>query len=370
MKYMELDTPALIIDKNIMMDNIKFMQEYADRNNVSLRPHTKTHKSPKLAILQEQMGARGITVAKVGEAEIMAENGIKDIFIANEIVGDIKLKRIAKLMEEGINISFGLDSIEQANMVEKIFNEKKLKAKILIEIEVGENRSGVIEKDYFKKLLTHIKENCPHIYFEGIFSHDGNSYTSKDVKECEEIHIASQKRTLEFAEIAKELNMKANTVSIGSTPSLMHNFSILSGVTELRPGTYILMDASQANACQSHKRCAATILATVMSKPTDERIILDVGAKGITMQTRSKGICAVNGMGYIKQFPDAVIYDVYDEHAIIYNKDMSSKVNIGDKVEIVPVHICPVMNLHEKAYMVDNGEIIEEISILCRGKLQ
>lgn len=370
MNYMELDTPAIIIDKNIMMNNIKFMQDYANKNNVSLRPHTKTHKTPKLAILQEQMGAKGITVAKVGEAEVMAENGLKDIFIANEIVGDIKLKRIGNLMNKNIDISFGLDSIEQANMIEKNFKEMNLKAKVLIEIEVGENRSGVIEKEYFRKLLEHLKKSCQHIYFEGIFSHDGNSYTASNLEECKEIHINAQKRTLEFAKIAEELNMKAHTVSIGSTPSLMHDFEILSGVTELRPGTYILMDASQGNAYQSQEVCAASVLATVISKPTDERIILDVGAKGITMQTRNKGICAVNGMGYIKQFPKAVIYDVYDEHAIIYNKDMHDKVSIGDKVEIIPVHICPVMNLHEKAYIVSNGEIVEEVPILCKGKLQ
>ena len=370
MKYMELDTPAMLIDREIMMDNIRFMQDYADRNHVALRPHTKTHKIPELARLQEEAGAKGITVAKVGEAEVMAENGLKDIFIANEIVGDLKLQRIRRLMEKGISLSFGLDSIEQADMIERNFKDSQEPAHVLVEIEVGENRSGVIEKDDFKQLLKHVKEHCPHIHFKGIFSHDGSSYNAEDLEACKKIDLDAQKRTLEFADIAREMGLPPETVSIGSTPSLMHDFPILPGVTELRPGTYILMDASQGNAYGSQERCAATVLATVMSKPTPERVILDVGAKGITMQTRNQGICAVKGMGNIKQFPGTTVYDVYDEHAIIYSKDMHDHVKIGDKVEIVPIHICPVMNLHEKAYLVSDGEVVKEMPVLCRGKLQ
>lgn len=370
MKYMELDTPAMLIDRDIMMDNIRFMQEYANRNHVALRPHTKTHKIPKLALLQEKEGASGITVAKVGEAEVMAANGLRDIFIANEIVGDIKLQRIRRLTEQGIQISFGLDSIPQAQMIERNFADSVEPAQVLVEIEVGENRSGVIEMKDFKRLLLYVKSNCPHVHFKGVFSHDGNSYNMPDLNACLENDLKAQRRTLDFAHAAEEIGMTAETVSIGSTPSLMHDFPVLPGVTELRPGTYILMDVSQGNAYGSQKRCAATVLATVMSKPTPERVILDVGAKGITMQTRTQGICAVKGMGNIKQFPGTVIDDVYDEHAIIYSKDMHDHVEIGDKVEIVPVHICPVMNLHEKAYLVSGGEVIEELPVLCRGKLQ
>lgn len=167
MNYMELDTPAMLIDREIMMDNIRFMQKYADRNHVALRPHTKTHKTPELALLQEKEGAKGITVAKVGEAEVMAENGLRDIFIANEIVGDQKLQRIRRLMERGIKVSFGLDSIAQARMIQKNFADAKEPAVVLVEIEVGENRSGVIEKEEFRKLLLFVKENCPDIHFKG-----------------------------------------------------------------------------------------------------------------------------------------------------------------------------------------------------------
>jgi len=160
------------------------------------------------------------------------------------------------------------------------------------------------------------------------------------------------------------------TVSIGSTPSMMHDFPILDGVTEIRPGTYIFMDASQGNAYGSFERNAATVLTTVISLPTPERVITDVGAKGLTAQTRNKGFTATKGLGLIKGWPGVSIHAVYDEHAIIYDKEFHDSIRVGDKVEIIPNHICPVVNLHETAYIVSGGEVIDEIPVDCRGKLK
>jgi D-serine deaminase-like pyridoxal phosphate-dependent protein len=368
MKVMHLDTPALLIDLDIATQNCIRMQEYANNQNVTLRPHTKTHKMPYLAHKQLEIGAKGIAVAKVGEAEVMAKSGISDIFIANEIVGEQKLKRIMQL-NETINISFGIDSIAQVKMVESVFSNSKSAANVLIEIEVGEERSGVVTKETFKELLLHLKK-CKHIHLKGIFSHDGHSYGAKNLEELKQIHFESQNRTLEFFDIAISMGFNIETVSIGSTPSLMHAFDILDGITEIRPGTYIFMDASQANAFGSKDRCAATVLATVMSKPTAERVILDVGAKGLTAQTRTKGLCATKGLGLIKGFDDISIFDVYDEHAIIYSKTFSESVEIGDKVEIIPNHICPVVNLHETACLIQGSIVVDEITVECRGKLK
>ena len=368
MDYMELDTPALIIDEEKLLENIHYMQDYADRNHVTLRPHTKTHKMPYLAKLQEENGAKGIAVAKVGEAEVMAANGLKDIFIANEIVGRPKLMRIRELAKS-IDISFGIDSIPQVEMIEEIFEGASKKAQVLVEIEVGEERSGIIEERDFVDLVNYI-ESCRNVHLKGIFSHDGHSYGAKDIEHCRELYNESQRRTLRFAELAKELGCSLETVSIGSTPSSMFDFGIMEGITELRIGTYALMDASQGNAIGTHDRCAATVLTTVISRPTDERVITDVGAKGITAQTRTKGICATKGLGAIKGYDDVYIHAVYDEHAIIYNKKLRKKIKVGDKLEIIPNHICPVCNLYETAYLVSQGKVIEEIPVSCRGKLR
>ncbi|MDW7671954.1 MAG: D-TA family PLP-dependent enzyme [Bacillota bacterium] len=368
MKYDQLDTPSLLIDREILTDNLKFMQAYADRSHVALRPHTKTHKMPHIANMQLEMGAKGITVAKIGEAEVMAENGINDIFIANEIIGDQKFQRIVRLSET-IDVSFGVDTPCQVEAAERIFAAAGKNAQVLIEIEVGEKRSGIIEETDFIQLLEAIKSS-PHVHFKGLFSHDGHSYSAASIEECCRISMEAQRRTLHFAEIAREQGMNPEVVSIGSTPPQMNQCQILPGITEIRPGTYALMDASQGNAIGSHQRCAATVLASVISRPTSERVILDVGAKGITKQERTAGICAVQGKGLIVEYPGVFIHDVYDEHAIIYHQDFREKVKVGEKVRIIPVHICPVCNLYDSAVLVSGEEVIEEIPILCRGKLQ
>lgn len=368
MKLFELDTPSLIIDKNIMLSNIKFMQEIANRNKIKLRPHTKTHKMPKIAKIQINHGACGIAVAKIGEAEVMASNKIDDIFIANEIIGETKFKRLAILAKTN-NISFGIDNIEQIQQAQKVFEKYNTFANVLIEIEVGENRSGVIEREHFIQLLNEIKKN-KNIKFKGIFSHDGNSYNAQSIDQCISIAIEAQKRTLDFASIAQKNNMKCEVVSYGSTPTLFNQAPIIEGITEIRPGTYIFMDASQANAINDISHCAVKVLSSIISKPTKERVILDVGAKGLTMQRRNQGICSTQGNGTIYNFKNTYIDKVFDEHAIINNEKFSNNVDVGDKVLIIPVHVCPVCNLYEKAYLIEGDNIVDEIEVSCRAKLQ
>ena len=368
MNLYELDTPSLLFDREIMLKNLRRMQSYAAAHGVALRPHTKTHKTPALAKLQVQMGAAGIAVAKVGEAEVMAENGLGDIFIANEIVGRQKLERIARL-QTSAKISFGVDSPCQIEEAEAVFAVHGLTAEVLIEIEVGENRSGIIRTADFLELLETLR-SCPHVHLKGVFSHDGNSYDASTQEAAREGSVMAQRRTLDFAMLAERSGFPLETVSIGSTPSQANGADILPGVTEIRPGTYILMDASQGHAVGDMTCCAATVLATVMSRPTEERVILDVGAKGLTMQSRSTGICATPGLGTILEYPDVHIRAVYDEHAIVYDQDFHDAVQIGDKVRIIPVHICPVCNLYDRAYLVSGGEVVEELPILCRGRLQ
>lgn len=367
MKILELDTPALLIDREILKKNLHWMQDYAGRNDVALRPHAKTHKMPKVAQLQLQLGAAGIAVAKVGEAEIMASNGICDIFIANQIAGTRKLQRILKLMDQAL-ISFGVDSPEHIAECASVFAGTGHRARILIEIEVGENRSGIIHETDYVELLKAIKAT-PEVEFLGIYSHDGNSYEAPDLAACHTIAHTAQERTLRFSRLAEAQGMPCRVVSYGSTPTLMNAVTLLEGITEIRPGTYALMDASQANAIGTLEHCAATVLATVISRPTPERVILDVGAKGLTMQSRTKGICATPGLGTLLDYPGVYIDEVFDEHAIIYSQSFRDAVKIGDKVRILPVHICPVCNLYDTAWLVDGGSVIEELAVSARGKL-
>lgn len=368
MKIAELDTPTLMIDKDILTSNLKRMQDYADAQNVNLRPHTKTHKMPAIAKMQKELGAVGIAVAKIGEAEVMQANGIQDIFIANEVVGKCKVNRIADL-DKVCSISFGIDSIYEIHEAEEVFGSRNQTANVLIEVEVGEQRCGVNSDEDCLILLNELKK-CAHVNLIGFFGHDGNSYNVADLHACEEISSGAQKKLVHFAELARVEGFDIKVVSYGSTPPLVHQVKIENGITEIRPGTYALMDVSQGNAQGTLSMCAASVLASVLSKPTPERVILDVGAKGITMQERTVGICNSNGKGHIKGFPNVNIQRIFDEHAIINDVAFHDAVNVGDKIEIIPVHICPVCNLYNTAALISNGEIIDTLEIACRGKLQ
>ena len=240
---------------------------------------------------------------------------------------------------------------------------------VLVEIEVGENRSGIIEEADFLALLDTIRA-CPHVPFGGIFSHDGNSYSAPDLEVLRALSEGAQRRTLHFAELAAQHGLPCRTVSYGATPTFVNHVNILPGITELRPGTYALMDASQGHAIGTLDRCAATVLATVISRPTAERTILDVGAKGLTMQSRTEGICATPGKGTLYDRPETHIEKVFDEHAIVSDPAFRDSVAVGDKVRIIPVHICPVCNLYDRAYLISGGEVVQELTIAARGKLQ
>ncbi|WP_424237539.1 D-TA family PLP-dependent enzyme [Bhargavaea ginsengi] len=367
MNVKELDTPALLIDQEILLENIRSMQAYAEANGVKLRPHTKTHKMPYVARLQEEAGASGITVAKTGEAEVMAARGLNNIFIANQVVGKTKLVRIRKLAETA-DVSFGVDSPVQIRQIEEVFSGAQKPAQVLVEIEVGEKRSGVIEERDFRVLLEEIRRS-EHVRFRGVFSHDGHTYKAENAEQCRELFEEASGRTLRFAGIAREEGVEPETVSIGSTPPFLLGFDIPEGITEIRPGTYVFMDASQSNVLGHYGRCAATILTTIISKPTRERVITDVGAKGITAQTRNTGITTTKGLGKIKEFDGVYLDGVFDEHAIIYNENFSRQVEIGDKVRIIPNHICPVCNLHERAWLISGDEVVDEIPVEAGGKL-
>ena len=365
--YQKIDTPALLIDRERMLDNLRWMQEKADRWGVKLRPHTKTHKMPELARLQMEHGACGITVAKVGEAEVMAAHGLRDIFIANEIVGEQKWRRLAKLSKE-IRLLFGVDSPEAVRGIEAVFAAEDAEALVRIEIETGENRSGVITEAQFDAVLEAIQA-APHVTLEGVFSHEGHSYSAPTIEECLALTNRALERTAAFANRARAAGFAVGTVSIGSTPSLAHADTLPDGITELRPGTYILMDVGQGNCIGTYDRCAATVLTTIISKPTDERLIGDAGAKALTAQSRGAGLCRTEGKGVVKG-SQINVANVYDEHTILYSRRLHEDLSIGDKIEIIPNHICPVCNLYDQAYLVSNGEVVQELEIAARGKLQ
>ena len=361
----DLPTPALLIDLDRAKENILMMQRKADTLGLRLRPHVKTHRMPYFARLQTEAGAVGIACAKLGEAEVMADAGISDIFIANEIIGTDKYERL-RALHRRVHVRAGIDNETQLAQMEAVFAEEERPSEVLIEYEVGEVRSGVVTDEQLIRLTDRILESR-HVVLKGIFSHEGHTYAAKDRDDCRVKALEAYARTVRAAELIRSRGAVIDTVSVGATPSLM-NCERFDGVTELRPGTYIFFDAGQAGAIGDFSRCAATVLASVISQPYGERTVLDSGAKALVPQNRTEGLCATAGFGAVKGAERIRVQKLYDEHAVLENAEFRRRVRIGDKVEIIPSHVCPTVNLYDRAYLVSGGRVLGEVPVACRGK--
>ena len=363
--YSYLETPSLLIDNDIALANIAMMQKKADSLGLKLRPHIKTHRMPYFAKLQMEAGACGIACAKIGEAEVMADNGIGDIFIANEVIGEDKYERL-KALHRRVHVRIGIDNEVQLAQMEKVFATEARPLEVLIEYEVGEVRTGVTSDEQLTRLVNAI-QSSKRVVLKGIFSHEGHTYKADSVADCCAKAQAAYAKTVRAAELIRSLGADIDTVSIGATPSVM-NGSSFEGITELRLGTYIFFDVGQSNAIHDFSHCAATVLASVISKPEGNRVVLDTGAKALVSQNRPTGICATAGFGAIKGAEDITIENLFDEHGVLNSEKFKTLVNVGDKVEVIPSHVCPTVNLYDTAYLVSNGKVIRTLPIACRGK--
>jgi D-serine deaminase-like pyridoxal phosphate-dependent protein len=361
-----VDTPALLIDLDIVWRNLKRMQEKADKCGVALRPHIKTHKIPELAHLQMGLGAIGVTVAKVSEAEVMAEAGIEDIFIANQVVSEKKLNRLAALSKK-VNISVGLDSTPAAENLSAIFAPSGLTIEYLIEINSGLNRCGVLPGRDAVDLYQAIN-GLPSLRFKGIFTHAGQVYGAGSLSEVMEVSRHESKIMVETARALEQAGTSAEIVSVGSTPT-MKVWQGHEGVNEIRPGNYIFHDAIQISlGVATVEECALSIVATVISRPARERAVIDGGSKAFSSDRGAHGKEMASGFGMVLG-KKATLARLSEEHGIM-SLDPDEHLEIGERVQIIPNHACAVVNLFDRAYGIRSGEVVEEFQIAARGKSQ
>jgi D-serine deaminase-like pyridoxal phosphate-dependent protein len=361
-----IDTPALLIDLDRAEKNLRQMQQKADQYGVSLRPHIKTHKIPELALKQVQLGACGITASKVAEAEVMAKAGIDDIFIANQIVAYQKLARLLALSRK-INIAVGLDSLAGAQRLSETFSAAGATADYLIEINSGLNRCGVMPGRETIELLKAL-ESLPAIKFKGIFTHAGQVYGKTSLAEVKQVsQIESQTMREIFADL-QELGYNTQTVSVGSTPT-MKVWQGLSGINEIRPGNYIFNDANQiALQVAKPEDCALTVLATVVSRPASDRAVIDAGSKVLALDKGGHGVETAKGHGMV--LGRKIVIDRLSEEHGIMSLDPADSLAVGDCVQIIPNHACPVVNLFDSAYGIRNGAVETVFKIAARGMAQ
>ena len=358
MHVYDLPTPALIVDRKRLKGNLERMAEMAARAGVKLRPHIKTHKSPFIAHWQQELGASGVTVATPDEAEVMVYNGIKDIFVAYPVVERHRALRLARLSRLA-NVSVGVDSKVGASILAEAAAKHDTKIGVLIEIDTGLGRSGIASTGEVLELAAAIKK-LPNLELKGLFTHAGHAH-GEDMEGRKIIGQREGEMTVEIADALRKAGFSIQEVSTGSTPSAAVVAKV-PGVTEIRPGTYVFNDGSLvASGVASWDQCALTVLATVISKPTTQRCILDSGSKSLTSDKQKN----VPGFGTLKGQEAISLSWLNEEHGVIESNSLD--LSIGNKVEVVPNHACTVVNLFDEYYLVEDGLVLGRMPIAARG---
>jgi D-serine deaminase-like pyridoxal phosphate-dependent protein len=362
MKLTDLDTPAVLIDLDKLEQNIRRMAEFARAHGVQLRPHIKTHKIPEIAHLQLRAGAVGITCQKLGEAEIMAANGINDVLMTYEIVGEHKLDRLAKLKRYA-NICTAVDGEEMIVPLAARMAKEGLQHEVVIEINTGLNRCGVLPGEPALALVQRLA-HYPSLRLKGIFTHEGHVYGAGNREELERRALKAMEDMLNTAKLLRDHGFSCEVISVGSTPSAMISGKV-KGITEIRPGNYVFYDRTQLRlgSC-TEEQIAASVLATVISRPAPDRAVIDAGNK--TMCTDNAADFN-NTIGLVVGHPELTFHYSSEEHGRITGK---TDLKVGDRLHIFPNHACGMMNMHDEVYGV-RGETVEKVwKVAARGKVR
>ena len=361
----KLDTPALLLDVDKVEKNIEDIAAFAKEKRVSVRPHLKTHKCIEIAKRQLEAGAIGVTVAKVGEAEVMVAGGIRDILIAYPLAAEAKLKRVEKLMEEA-QITVAVDSVAQADILAAFFKGKK-PLNVWIKVNSGLNRIGVEPNEEVVELAKHI-QGLTALRLNGIFTHAGHSYAAKSPEAIERIALEEADAVVKSATLCEDAGVLIPSRSIGSTPTFRIAGAV-DGVTEIRPGNAVFYDMVQVGlGVASREQCALTVMTSIVSKKAD-RIVIDAGSKTLALDQGAHGNASITGHGHVKGHPDFVIARLSEEHGVI-PLDGEVDVKLNDRLEIIPNHACVVANLFDSYAVHRDGKVVAEWKVDARGRLQ
>ena len=350
-RIFEVDTPAVLIDIDRVEANLKRAQDYADAHGIKLRPHIKTHKLPRFAKRAMALGALGITVQKLGEAEVMADAGISEIFLPYNILGAAKLARL-KALHERVHITVTADSVETVAGLSSTFADAAQPLTVLVECDTGMGRCGVQSPEAAVALARTIAAS-PGLVFGGLMT-----YPAAGQVEANQAFLAAAKAALIAAGLAPAI------ISNGGTPDLWRAHEV-TAATEHRPGTYIYMDRFQVSkGVGGFEDCALTVLATVVSRPTEDRAIIDAGSKALTSDT-----LGMSGFGLIEAYPGAQIVGLSEEHGTIDLTGCVDKPQIGDKIRIIPNHACVVSNLFDRVTLISGDDVVETVTVGARGRV-
>ena len=361
----ELDTPALLFDLDVVERNITEMAMVARDAGAALRPHTKTHKSPEIAGMQVAAGACGLTVAKLGEAEVMVEAGFDDLLIAYPIVGALKLARLEALLDRAA-IRVSLDTVAVAEALGVIGARRAVAIPVLVEVDTGLHRMGRPPGAPSAALALEIAR-IPGVDVVGLLTHAGHAYRAGDEAALQDAAVREAEDLLDTAAHCERAGLAIREVSVGSTPTARIAARI-PGVTEIRPGTYVFNDVQQLRlGVASLETCAARVLVTVVARPTAERFLVDAGSKAFSSDGGDGPPWP--GRGVVLGRPDLVLDFLSEEHGVGHIEG-DGEVSIGERLQVVPLHVCSCVNLFDTAVGLRGDVVDHEIRIAARGRLR
>ncbi|MFV0337265.1 MAG: alanine racemase [Chthoniobacterales bacterium] len=361
----ELETPVLLVDLDCMERNLADMAAYCSAHNISLWPHTKTHKSISIAQRQLELGAAGLTVAKSREAEVMAKAGGKRILVAYPIWGDKKWQRLAEFAEDN-EITVALDSVETACGLAREARKSGVRFNALVDLDLGMLRTGVSSPLEAVELAKEL-DGLPELDVQGLFTYYGHVWgrpADQDSALCE--MSATVEETLHLFDKA---GISRARVSGGSTPTAKASHRIY-GQNETRPGTYVFYDRNYTgiDVC-SREECALTVLTSVVSCRVPGKAVVDAGSKTMSGDLWLSG----DGKGYgwiLEHSPEIVFSKMSEEHGHLDILSGAKTLKVGDRLRIIPNHVCTTVNQHDFYLGIRNGVVEKVFFTDARGCVQ
>lgn len=366
--YSSIDTPAVLLDLDQLEANIKEMVRLAADAGVKLRPHIKFHECADIAKMQLESGACGVEVGNVDQAEAMAAEGINDIMIAHPFYGEQKFEKLKGFINKpGLKLSVVVDMVEQAASLSQIGQAVGMKVPVLMKIDTGVNRYGALPGKPALELAKKLGE-LPGIVLAGIYAHESQAVPTDEGVARVALEVGSI--TADMARMLRKEGFTITEVTVGASPTFQPTCryikeGILEGITELHPGAAAIGDIMYM---MSHgvtrEVCALTVLTTVVSTSHAGHAVIDVGYKTLGPSVFGEE----PSYGPIQGRPDLWFKRIGAESGLVYYRDPEKKLNLGERIEIVPNHGTLVINIHDRIYGVRNGEIEKRIPVTGRGK--
>ncbi len=349
----EIDTPALLIDLEVMERNLDRMAAYFRTVTANLRPHVKLHRAtPVLAHMQLQAGGVGVTCAKLSEAETLAAAGIRDILIANQIVGPRKIQRLVNLAKHA-EVIVAVDSYENVAELSRAAQAKGVQIRVLVEVNIGHNRCGVAPFEPALALSRAVAE-APGLIYKGLMGYDGHCTLKIAEADREGCSRAANQLLVQTRDYIEAAGLTVDIVSGGGT--FTYRFAAeTQGITEVQAGTYLFNDTAFREHGVRDFDCALTVLATVISRPSwaekHDLAVIDLGRKGMDTSL---------GLPEVKSPPGATVFSMSQEHGRVRLEGAAWDLRVGDKMELWVRNANDTINLYDKFYAIRDG-IVEAV---------